>query len=174
MRPSDGVDEEIDLSLYRQAVAAAATKTRTKGFVPVGDSRHNTWRQISREPGPTRPDPSLWNRTIISYLMSQISKLGKNDGFRKILLDPSGTRTKSPKLDAPFVSEKPVKSSLERDFGSNMKFGYEDYASVGDTGASGRSSRCFSVWLGFRMSLVLALHIVIRSAAFADLTLFNA
>ncbi|CAN8002227.1 unnamed protein product, partial [Ixodes hexagonus] len=140
----EGVDEEIDLSLYQRAVAAATAQKTANGFEPrKTDGVHfRATRQFQRtlRTRITRPDPSLWNKTIISYLMSQISALSKSGKFQKVLMDTPGFRTSLKATSFP-VATKSVKNSLERDFGKDLKFVYEDYVPL-DEGAVASAAAC--------------------------------
>ncbi|XP_029849132.2 uncharacterized protein LOC115331181 isoform X2 [Ixodes scapularis] len=132
----EGVDEEIDLSLYQRAVAAAtARKADSLGLGKKADVRPSATRQFGQtlRTRITRPDPSLWNKTIISYLMSQISELSKSEQIQKVIKGIPGSRTSLKTTDVP-VATKSAKNSLERDFGEDLKFVYENYVPL-DEGA---------------------------------------
>lgn len=65
--------------------------------------------------------------------MSQISELSKSEQIQKVIKGIPGSRTSLKTTDVP-VATKSAKNSLERDFGEDLKFVYENYVPL-DEGA---------------------------------------
>lgn len=65
--------------------------------------------------------------------MSQISEMSKSGQIQKVIKGIPGSRTSLKTTDVP-VATKSAKNSLERDFGEDLKFVYENYLPL-DEGA---------------------------------------
>lgn len=159
----DGVDDEIDLTLYQQAVAAAAApakaevavrepshlaeskgtleQTRLQGtgysesVFPATSSGGNGWIPL----GSGLLHKTL--RMLPKYDLQKIASGSKLLGQMILMRNFSDTPTASQvSSDEREIAAKTVKSTLEKDFGGDAKFAYEDYASF-DEGAVPSLSR---------------------------------
>ncbi|XP_077528172.1 uncharacterized protein LOC144139788 [Haemaphysalis longicornis] len=143
----DGVDEEVDLSLYKEAIGAVTARVRV--------SSSSTRRERRR----------FSNKTILSFLASQMWKmqgakmvLMKNETTQPTttmgnLLDSCGKylcgvrhlvhtfslhflceeSTNYRRLDSSAgVAAKTARSTLEKDFGADAKFVYEEYSNLAE------------------------------------------
>ncbi|KAH7962447.1 hypothetical protein HPB52_016122 [Rhipicephalus sanguineus] len=185
----DGVDDEIDLTLYQQAVGAATSsgkpgatvvresspresssndtpdQTRTKGIAynkstsPVTFSGGASWVPLGT---------GLLNKTLRllpKYELPRIAKGARLLG-QVVLMRNASTKSTTSKLPGPEreIAARNVKSTLEKDFGGDAKFVYEDYAAFDEGAMPGLSQSSAMNALGSSWPLwVVACRYVRRS-----------
>ncbi|XP_077527824.1 uncharacterized protein LOC144139304 [Haemaphysalis longicornis] len=115
----DGVDEEVDLSLYKEAIGAVTARVRV--------SSSSTRRERRR----------FSNKTILSFLASQMWKM---QGAKMVLMKNETTQPTTTMGNLLGVAAKTAKSTLEKDFGADAKFVYEDYSNFAEPRVKSGSS----------------------------------
>ncbi|KAH6940167.1 hypothetical protein HPB50_025975 [Hyalomma asiaticum] len=187
----DGVDDEIDLSLYQQAVAAAVSPAKARAAavvqnsLPRNDNNVTTYQggakgisfkestlpaTYSGGAGWVRLGSSLLNKTLRALPRFEIPKIANGRGLLGQVILMRNVSTKSAVTESPGyereIAAKDEKSTLEKDFGGDAKFVYEDYAvfdegapmpSLWQSSATNVRGTTWPVWL------VVACHHVRRS-----------
>ncbi|XP_070388609.1 uncharacterized protein [Dermacentor albipictus] len=148
----DGVDDEIDLTLYQQAVAAAASPAKAEVAAressPLADSKGESEQPLLKATGYSESASTatsfagnswihfgsgLLNKTLRVLPKYELPKIVSGSKLlgQMILMRNVSTKSTASQLsgDEREIIANNVKSTLEKDFGGNAKFAYEDYAS---------------------------------------------
>ncbi|XP_075535548.1 uncharacterized protein LOC142571155 [Dermacentor variabilis] len=155
----DGVDDEIDLTLYQQAVAAAASPTKAEVAAResslLADSKGESEQPLLKGTGysesastATSSGGNSWihlgsgllNKTLRVLPKYELPKIVSGSKLlgQMILMRNVSTKSTASQLsgDEREIVANNVKSTLEKDFGGDAKFVYEGYASFDDGGVN--------------------------------------